>query len=51
MCSRILFTTGDSFDQDTREFLDRSGAPFLGKPFDLKKFRQTLERIVAGSPA
>lgn len=51
MCGRILFTTGDSFDQETREFLDRSGAPFLGKPFDLKKFKQTLERLVAGVPA
>ena len=51
MCGRILFTTGDSFDQETRDFLDRSGAPFLGKPFDLKKFKQTLERLVAGVPA
>ena len=51
MGSRILFTTGDSFDQDTRNFLERSGAPFLGKPFDLRKFKQTLERIVAESPA
>jgi PAS domain S-box-containing protein len=42
MAGRVLFTTGDSFDPDTRAFLDRSGAPHLGKPFDLKKLKETL---------
>ncbi|MBI4912762.1 MAG: PAS domain S-box protein [Acidobacteria bacterium] len=50
LCRRLLFTTGDSFDQETRQFLDRSGIPFLGKPFDLKKFKQGLERLLAGGP-
>ncbi len=47
LCARMLYTTGDSFDTETREFLDRSGVPYLGKPFDLKKFKQALERLLA----
>lgn len=42
MGRRILFTTGDSFDPETRDFLDRSKLPNLGKPFDLKKLKQAL---------
>jgi PAS domain S-box-containing protein len=48
MADRVLFTTGDSFDPETRAFLERSGLPCLGKPFDLKRLRQTLDRL-AGS--
>jgi CheY-like chemotaxis protein len=47
MVGRVVFTTGDSFDPDTRAFLERSGAPHLGKPFDLKKLKETLTGILA----
>jgi PAS domain S-box-containing protein len=42
MTRRVLYTTGDSFDPETREFLDRSRLPNLGKPFDLKRLKQAL---------
>lgn len=42
---RILFTTGDSFDPDTRSFLERHQLPHLSKPFDLKKLKQALEDL------
>jgi two-component system NtrC family sensor kinase len=42
MTNRILFTTGDSFDPETRSFLERGSLPHLGKPFDLKKFKKAL---------
>ena len=42
---RILFTTGDAFDPDTRSFLERNNLPHLGKPFDLKKLKQALEDL------
>jgi CheY-like chemotaxis protein len=48
LCARILYTTGDSFDAETREFLERSGVPYLGKPFDLKRFKLALERLLGG---
>lgn len=47
LVGRMLFTTGDSFDQETRGFLERSQVAHLGKPFDLKKLRQALEALVA----
>ena len=47
LIGKMLFTTGDSFDQETRGFLDRSQVAHLGKPFDLKKLRSSLEDLVA----
>lgn len=46
MTRRILYTTGDSFDAKTREFLETNQVPFLGKPFDLKQLKQSLERLI-----
>jgi CheY-like chemotaxis protein len=46
MTQRILYTTGDTFDERTREFLDSSQVPYLGKPFDLKQLKQSLERLL-----
>ncbi|MDP1833290.1 MAG: response regulator [Geothrix sp.] len=46
MTRRILYTTGDSFDAKTRTFLETNQVPFLGKPFDLRQLRQSLERLL-----
>jgi CheY-like chemotaxis protein len=46
MTKRILYTTGDSFDVKTRDFLDSSQVPYLGKPFDLKQLKQSLEHLL-----
>jgi PAS domain S-box-containing protein len=46
MVGRILYTTGDAFDVKTREFLETSQVSFLGKPFDLKQLKQSLERLL-----
>jgi len=49
MASRILFTTGDSFDPETRAFLEQAKLPHLGKPFDLKKLRQAISDLKASN--
>ncbi len=49
MTRRILYTTGDSFDVKTREFLESNQVPYLGKPFDLKQLKQSLERLLETS--
>ncbi|NTV76252.1 MAG: response regulator, partial [Holophaga sp.] len=49
MASRILFTTGDSFDPETRAFLEQARLPHLGKPFDLKKLRQAISDLKASN--
>ena len=46
MTRRILYTTGDAFDAKTRDFLNASQVPYLGKPFDLKQLKQSLERLL-----
>lgn len=46
LVDRVVFTTGDVIGSDTRKFLERSGRPFLPKPFtpdELKTIvRETL---------
>jgi CheY-like chemotaxis protein len=49
MARRILLTTGDSFDVQTRGFLERERVPHLGKPFDLKKLKQALGDLLASA--
>jgi len=47
MTKRIIYTTGDTFDPETREFLDQESLPHLGKPFDLKKLKQSITDLVS----
>jgi signal transduction histidine kinase len=50
---RILFLSGDVLSREKREFLERTGAPYLSKPFDLVELRATVQRILsrkAGTP-
>jgi CheY-like chemotaxis protein len=46
MSNRILFTTGDTFDPETKDFLETLQLPHLGKPFDLKRLRQALTDLM-----
>jgi two-component system NtrC family sensor kinase len=48
---RIVFVTGDILSREKREFLQRSGAPYLLKPFDLREVRQLVHRMLAGAGA
>jgi len=47
MTKRIIYTTGDTFDPETRDFLDQENLPHLGKPFDLKKLKQSINDLMA----
>ena len=39
---RILFITGDTLSPDTAQFLERSGAPCLAKPFTVEELRRAI---------
>jgi CheY-like chemotaxis protein len=39
---RVVFATGDTVRDDTMAFIERSGQPFLHKPFKLAELRRTL---------
>jgi len=43
---RIVFVTGDILSREKREFLERTGAPYLTKPFDLREVRQLVHRML-----
>ena len=46
---RILFLTGDVLSREKRQFLERTGAPYLAKPCDLDEVRRIVQRILAQS--
>jgi len=35
LAKKIIFTTGDTVNTETRQFLDETGAPHLAKPFEM----------------
>lgn len=45
----VIFTTGDSINPDTRDFLEKMDKPFLPKPFTLDELkiiiRETLNKV------
>jgi PAS domain S-box-containing protein len=47
---RIVFLTGDTMSAETREFLERTGAVSLGKPFLVTKVMQAIQRALGGHP-
>ncbi|MFI5206396.1 MAG: ATP-binding protein [Gemmatimonadales bacterium] len=42
VAARVVFSTGDTVRDDTMAFLERSGRPFLHKPFKLAELRSML---------
>jgi DNA-binding response OmpR family regulator len=45
----VIFTTGDSINPDTKDFLDKAHRPFLPKPFALAELKSVVrETLQAG---
>jgi DNA-binding response OmpR family regulator len=51
LASRVIFTTGDVINSDTQSFLEKTGRPFLLKPFSPDELRalvgENLRRLQA----
>lgn len=47
LARRIIFSTGDVASEGTREFLQRTGNPYLQKPFDLSAMRRVVAQMTA----
>jgi CheY-like chemotaxis protein len=43
---QIVFVTGDILSREKREFLERTSAPHILKPFDLREVRQVVHRML-----
>ncbi len=49
MVTRVIFTTGDSINPDTKGFLEGAGRPLLPKPFTLDELKTVVrETLQAG---
>ncbi len=48
LVKRVIFLTGDVLSREKRDFLERSGAPFLMKPCDLNEVRRLIQQVLAG---
>jgi len=49
MLSKILFTTGDTANDETAAMLRNTGAPCIEKPFRVRQFLEMVERVI-GKP-
>jgi hypothetical protein len=49
MVRRFVFMTGDTLSAGTREFLERTGAPSLNKPFSLDEVRRVIQRTLSAA--
>ena len=45
---RFVFVTGDYTHEETRAFLQRTGQPFLGKPYGLEELAAAVASVLAG---
>jgi DNA-binding response OmpR family regulator len=46
---RILFISGDTVSEGTRDFLLRSGRPFVSKPFDLDELAARISETAVAA--
>lgn len=46
LLQRMIFLTGDTLSPGTREFLEKTGAPCLSKPFALHEVRDIVRRVL-----
>jgi DNA-binding response OmpR family regulator len=44
---RVIFTTGDTINDEIKAFLEETGQPFLPKPFTLDELRSVIKTALA----
>ena len=50
VASRFLFVTGDYTNPESREFLQQTGQPFIGKPFELQELLGAVHKVLHTAP-
>ncbi|MFQ5893845.1 MAG: response regulator, partial [Nitrospinota bacterium] len=50
LAQRVVIITGDVLSDETQDFLERTRAPYLTKPFTLKDLLAALARVMADQP-
>ena len=46
LARRVVFITGDVLGADTRDFLSKTKAPYITKPFDIEQLKKDINRIL-----
>jgi len=46
LARRVVFITGDVMGTDTRDFLSKTKARYITKPFDIEQFKKDINRIL-----
>lgn len=46
MVNKVIFTTGDTINENIKAFLAETGRPFLPKPFTPNEFRSLIRRAL-----
>ena len=46
LAERVVFSTGDTVDEETRQFLETTKQPVLSKPFEIEKLLDTLSAVL-----
>ena len=49
LAKRVVFITGDVMGTNTKEFLSRTKAPYITKPFDAEQLKRDINHILAGA--
>jgi CheY-like chemotaxis protein len=44
---RVVFVTGDVMGKRTKDFLTKTKAPYITKPFDAEQLKTEINRILA----
>jgi len=47
LAKNVAFITGDVMGADTKDFLTRTKAPYIAKPFDIRQLKKDINRILA----
>jgi PAS domain S-box-containing protein len=48
LAERVIFITGDVIGPDTENFLSRTKAPYITKPFDVHQLKKKVEHFLTG---
>lgn len=50
LARRLLFITGDTVNEETAEALQRTGAPFIEKPFRVHQLIEMVKKVIGEAP-
>lgn len=46
LAQRVMFITGDVMEVVTRDFLERTGAPHIAKPFNIGQLKKSIDTML-----